>query len=457
MVFLGAYLAELAGIESIIGSFLAGISLNRLIPRTSPLMHRVEFIGNSIFIPFFLIGVGMLINYRVFFTSFDTIKVGIIMIVVATVAKYAAAWLTQKTFHLSADQRRVIFGLSNAQAAATLAAVMVGYNVILGQTPDGQPIRLLNESVLNGTILMILVTCTIASFSAQKGAHNLAAVSSEKDETPQTSQERILIPVSNEDTAEELINLSLASKSKKNTHNLYALNILDTKAAGDEQQLKKSRRLLENAALTAAATDTHLQELIRYDLNITNAILGVILEHGITDLILGLHKEKGIPTSFLGRITEGILEHSDVTTLIYKPTQPLSTMKRHLVIIPDQAEKEAGFTQWVNRIVHVTQNTGAKTIYYGSSETLEKLKSTLGKQSGEMEFTEFSDWDDFLIVFRDVHKDDNLWVVLSRSNGISYNQNMNRIPGYLNKYFQQNSFILIYPLQANKTDNRYLI
>lgn len=132
-------------------------------------------------------------------------------------------------------------------------------------------------------------------------------------------------------------------------------------------------------------------------------------------------------------------------------------MKRHLVIIPDQAEKEAGFTQWVNRIVHVTQNTGAKTIYYGSSETLEKLKSTLGKQSGEMEFTEFSDWDDFLIVFRDVHKDDNLWVVLSRSNGISYNQNMNRIPGYLNKYFQQNSFILIYPLQANKTDNRYLI
>ena len=260
MVFLGAYLAELAGIESIIGSFLAGISLNRLIPRTSPLMHRVEFIGNSIFIPFFLIGVGMLINYRVFFTSFDTIKVGIIMIVVATVAKYAAAWLTQKTFHLSADQRRVIFGLSNAQAAATLAAVMVGHNVILGQTPDGQPIRLLNESVLNGTILMILVTCTIASFSAQKGAHNLAAVSSEKDETPQTSQERILIPVSNEDTAEELINLSLASKSKKNTHNLYALNILDTKAAGDEQQLKKSRRLLENAALTAASTDTHLHE-----------------------------------------------------------------------------------------------------------------------------------------------------------------------------------------------------
>ena len=456
MVFLGAYLAELAGIESIIGSFLAGLSLNRLIPRSSPLMHRVEFIGNSIFIPFFLIGVGMLIDYRAFFTSFDTIKVGIVMIIVATIAKYAAAWLTQKTFRMSVDQRRIIFGLSNAQAAATLAAVMVGYNVILGQTPEGEPIRLLNESVLNGTILMILVTCTMASFSAQRGAHNLAATaSSETDETGD-HKERILIPLSNEDTAEELVNLSLATKSKKNTHHLYALNILDNKVSGDDQQLKKSRRLLENAALTAAATDTHLQELQRYDLNVTNAILSVILEHRITDLVLGLHKEKGIPSSFLGRITEGILDYSDVTTLIYKPAQPLSTMKRHLVVIPVQAEKEAGFPQWVARVWNVIQNTGAKAIFYGSSDTLGRLKTLLGKRGGEMEFTEFSDWEDFLIVFRDVHKDDNLWIVMSRHNGISFKPSMNRIPGYLNKYFQQNSFILVYPLQANASANRYL-
>lgn len=458
MVFFGAYLAELAGIESIIGSFLAGLSLNRLIPRSSPLMHRVEFIGNAIFIPFFLIGVGMLIDYRAFFTSFDTIKVGFVMIVIATAAKYAAAWLTQKTFRMSVDQRRVIFGLSNAQAAATLAAVMVGYNVILGTGPDGQPIRLLNESVLNGTILMILVTCTMASFAAQKGAHNLAAATTpEKEDNADHQKERILVPISNEDTAEELINLSLAAKSKKNTNQLYALNILDNQSSGDEQKLKQSRRLLENAALTAAATDTRLQELLRYDLNITNAILSVILEHNISDLILGLHKEKGIPTSFLGRITEGILNHSDVTTLIYKPTQPLSTMKRHLVVIPAQAEKEAGFLQWVNRVWNVIQNTGAKAVFYGAPETLERLKTILGKHSGETEFIEFSDWDDFLIVFRDVRKDDNLWIIMSRLTGVSFNTSMNRIPGYLNKYFRHNSFILVYPLQANVSGNRYYV
>lgn len=457
MVFLGAYLAELAGLEAIIGSFLAGLALNRLIPHTSPLMHRVEFIGNAIFIPFFLIGVGMLIDYRAFFTSFETIKVGVIMIIVATSAKYAAAWLTQKTFRLSVDQRRIIFGLSNAQAAATLAAVMVGYNIILGQTPEGEPIRLLNESVLNGTILMILVTCTIASFSAQKGAHNLAeAHAPEKEsESANRHKERILIPISNEETAEELINLSLAVKSQKNQQELYALNVVDNQV-NNEQQLKQSRKLLENAALTAAATDTHIQELLRYDLNVTNAILSVILEHNISDLILGLHKEKGISTSYLGRITEGVLNHSEVTTLIYKSVQPLATMKRHLVIIPDKAEKEAGFIPWVIRIWNVIQNTGAKAVFYGTPVTLERLKIVLGKHSSTPEYIEFTDWEDFLVVLRDIKQDDNLWIVFSRRNYISYHPSMNRIPGYLNKYFIQNSFVLVYPLQAGTNGNRYL-
>ena len=299
MVFFGAFLAQLAGMEAIIGSFLAGLALNRLIPQSSPLMNRVEFVGNAIFIPFFLLSVGMLIDYRAFFTSFETIKVGMVMIIVATAAKYAAAWLTQKTFRLSVDQRSVIFGLSNAQAAATLAAVMVGYNVILGTDANGAPIRLLNESVLNGTILMILVTCAIASFSAQKGAHNIAMKESgEETEDKDTKDEHILIPVSNEETVEELVNLSLAIKSKTNTSGLYALKVIDNQNS-DDKTLKSSKRVLQTAVDTAAATDTRLKGLLRYDLSISNAITSVVKEREITDLVLGLHKEKDIPAAFL--------------------------------------------------------------------------------------------------------------------------------------------------------------
>ncbi|OUN66630.1 cation:proton antiporter [Butyricimonas sp. BSD2780061689_150309_C8] len=457
MVFLGAYLAELAGLESIIGAFLAGMALNRLIPSTSPLMNRVEFVGNAIFIPFFLIGVGMLIDYRAFFTNWDTIKVGAVMIVVATVAKFVAAWLTQKTFRMSVDQRRVIFGLSNAQAAATLAAVMVGYNVILGETLAGEPIRLLNESVLNGTILMILVTCTMASFSAQKGAHNIAMndVSEEKEGTGE-HQERILIPVSYEKNVTELVNLSTAIKSKKNKNGLFALNVINNQAS-DDKAFKQSKKVLNMAVTTASATDNVLQDLLRYDLNVANAIISVIKEQGITDLVLGLHQGKGVVSSFLGNMTEAILGQSNVTTLIYRPIQPIATVKRHLVVVPARAEKEVGFPMWVNKVWNIIHNSGAKAVFYASEDTMVYLKEMYKKRPIEAEFSSFDDWDDFLIMSREIKSDDTLWVVMSRRERLSYHANMSRIPNYLNKYFQSNSFVLVYPIQAGETNNRYLV
>ena len=457
MVFLGAYLAELAGLESIIGAFLAGMALNRLIPSTSPLMNRVEFVGNAIFIPFFLIGVGMLIDYRAFFTNWDTIKVGAVMIVVATVAKFVAAWMTQKTFRMSVDQRRVIFGLSNAQAAATLAAVMVGYNVILGETPAGEPIRLLNESVLNGTILMILVTCTMASFSAQKGAHNIAMndVSEEKEGTGE-HQERILIPVSYEKNVTELVNLSTAIKSKKNKNGLFALNVINNQAS-DDKAFKQSKKVLNMAVTTASATDNVLQDLLRYDLNVANAIISVIKEQGITDLVLGLHQGKGVVSSFLGNMTEAILGQSNVTTLIYRPIQPIATVKRHLVVVPARAEKEVGFPMWVNKVWNIIHNSGAKAVFYASEDTTMYLKEIYKKRPIEAEFSSFDDWDDFLIMSREIKSDDTLWVVMSRRERLSYHANMSRIPNYLNKYFQSNSFVLVYPIQAGETNNRYLV
>ena len=456
MVYLGSFLAQVAGMEAIIGAFLSGLALNRLIPQSSPLMNRVEFVGNAIFIPFFLLGVGMLIDYRTFFTSFETIKVGLIMIIVATAAKYIAAWMTQKTFHLSTDQRSVIFGLSNAQAAATLAAVMVGYNVITGTDANGEPIRLLNESVLNGTILMILVTCTIASFAAQKGAHNIAAQDISDKEENKKESEHILIPVSNEETVEELVNLSLAIKSPQNKNGLFALKVIDNHHS-DEKALKQSRRVLQTAVNTAAATDTRMKDLLRYDLSVSNAIASVVKEREITDLVVGLHKEKDIPAAFLGHIVESVLAESSVSTFIYKPAQPISTVRRHLIIIPELAEKEIGFNQIIFRLRNVTQNTGAATVFYGSEATLNALKKLLAKKSGEASYIEFNDWDDFLIVFRDIKPDDTMWIILSRKEGLSYAPAMARIPKYLNKYFQANSFVLAYPVQAGMNEGtRYL-
>jgi Kef-type K+ transport system membrane component KefB len=457
MVFLGAFLAEAAGIEGIIGAFLVGLALNRLIPHTSPLMNRVQFVGNALFIPFFLIGVGMLIDYSVFFKSFETIKVAITMTVVATLAKFLAAWATQKTFKFSVDERRIIFGLSNAQAAATLAAVLVGYNIILNQADIDsaallgqvvEPIRLLNESVLNGTIVMILVTCTIASFIAQKGAQNIAiseasGVESHKEDV----QEKIIVAVNNIETTEELINLSLTIKSKANKTGIFALNVVDNNNT-DHATDKQARKILDKAVSTASAADVHLQKLLRYDINLVNGITSTIKEQNITDLILGLHVKKGMADNFYGTLTEGILSKCNATTLIYKPSQPLSTIQRHLIIVPERAEKELGFAFWLIKVWNIARNTGSKLVFFATEQTLTYIKDINKKHPVACEFFEFNDWEDFLILSRDIRPNDNLILVLSRKDRPSYNAHMEKIPNYLDKYFVRNNFMLVFPIQA---------
>ena len=453
MVFLGAILAEWAGIEALIGAFLAGLALNRLILRTSPLMNRIEFVGNAIFIPFFLIGVGMLIDFRVFIKDLETVKVGAVMTIIATAAKFLAAWSTQKTYQFSVDERRLIFGLSNAQAAATLAAVLVGYNIIIGETPTGEPIRLLGDSILNGTLIMILITCTIASFAAQEGAKNIAlADAPEGGVEDNDNQERILIPISKSEYVDELINLSVTIKSKKNKSGLYALNILYHNTA-DQNAETKARKILNKAVVAAAATDNYMHELLRYDLNIVNGISSVVKEHKITDLILGLHQKERISDSFLGNLIEGILKKCDTTTLIYKSSQPFATIKRHLIIVPRKAEKEIGFPFWLIKVWNIACNTGATLVFYAAPETLKYIRDIQAKHPIECNFSEFTDWEDFLILSRDIKKDDNLIIVLSRKAQASYQSKMVKIPAYLNNYFQANSFILVYPMQIGVTNN----
>ncbi|GGD32313.1 cation:proton antiporter [Flavobacterium orientale] len=518
MVFLGCTLAELAGIEAIIGAFLAGLALNRLIPHTSPLMNRIEFVGNALFIPFFLIGVGMLIDYKAFIKDWNTLQVAGIMTACAIIGKYLPAWITQKIFGYTRDERRLIFGLSNAQAAATLAAVLVGFNIIIGydsvpeynevhlksnklSTEDNSqllfqnlekgeipkigsdalmqnlpadgtykltdktemvfvegklvdikmPNRLLNENVLNGTILMILITCTIASFVAQKGAYNIALMDDDSDEQeegkPTDGDERILIPMKNIDTVEELIQLAVTMKSKKNKTGLFALNVINNNSSSLSKE-SKAKKIVDKAAVVASATDNRLNMLMRYDLNILNGITSVVREQKISDIILGQTESLGSTDSLYGPLTDGVLNKCNATTFIYKSVQPIATIKRHLVIIPERAEREIGFPFWLLKIWNLGKNTGSKIIFYASETTINLIKDVHSKHPVDADFNIFTDWEDFLILSRNLNKDDAFVVIMSRKPNLSYNATMQNIPGYMNKYFNKNNVILIYPLQT---------
>lgn len=455
LVFLASFLAEAAGLEAIIGAFLAGLALNRLIPNTSPLMNRIDFVGNAIFIPFFLIGVGMLVDFKTFTAGWEATLVAVVMTVIATLSKFIAAWLTEKSFHFTRDEGRLLFGLSNAQAAATLAAVLIGYKVILGITPEGEPIRLLNDDVLNGTIIMILFTCTIASFVTQRGAQNVALAEMTEDAIGDSDdqEERILIPLSNSHTVEELINLGTAIKSRRNKARMVALSIIKSTNT-DPTAEKQSFQLLEKAEKAAAATDHHLKTLLRYDLNIVNGIRNAAKEHKITDIVIGLRTEKGLSDTFLGKLTEEVLSKCDTTTFAYRPMQPMSTVKRYILVIPENAEKEVGFPYWLIGIWNLGKNVGTKIVFYGHPTVLHILKDVQAKHMINAEFREFTNWDNFIEIEREMKENDALMLVMSRPNCPSYSRHMEYVPQFVNKYFNTINCILIYPVQLGMDEER---
>lgn len=444
MIYLAAMLAELAGVEAIIGAFFAGLALNRLIPHTSSLMNRVEFVGNAIFIPFFLISVGMLIDFKVFFKSWETLEVAGIMLVASIGGKYLSAIATQKTFRLTKEEGKLIFGLSSASAAATLASVMVGYNIILSETETGEPVRLLNEHVLNGSILLILISCTISSFISMASAQKIAE-SDNEDTVSGTSheEENILLAINHEETVERMVNLGILIKAHSNTEDLFALNVINEDK--NESSVKNAEKLLHQAADTAAAADVKLQSLKRYDNDVINGVNNVIKEQKITDLIIGLEDEKGFSPSFVYNLYNGYLQNDDVNVLVYHAAQPLSTIKKYAVMIPENAHKEAGFFHALLRVWNMARNSGATVVFYAPENILDILQKIIKKANIEAEFIIMNTWQDGERTATQLKDDEALIIFMAKRGMQSYIPRMRLIPELLNRYLNDNNYLLIFP------------
>lgn len=450
MVFLGAFLAQLAGLEPIIGAFLAGLSLNRFIPHSSALMNRIDFVGNAFFIPFFLISVGMLVDFRVLFNGLGALKVAALMTVLAILSKYIAAWFTQKTFRFSALERQLIFGLSTARVGATLAVVLVGYNLIIGETPTGEPIRLLNEDVLNGTVLMILITCTVSSFIVEKKSRELALLEENTSPEDRTPDDKILVSLAYPETVTELIDFGLMLKPKNSKIPVYALNIVSDDTEGSKTQ-GVAKKMMDKAVSHAAATEQVIIPLTRFDVSISNGIIYTLKEQSITDLIIGLHQQAN-QNNFLGPITEKILKHTSETVFIYKSVQPFNTLKRMVVVVTLNAELEPGFAHWFRKLLLIAKEAGMPVDFFASKETIAELRDQqiVQKVDIKLGYHDFSNWEDFLIFSRIVKKDNLLVILSSRKGHVSYQTRLEKLPYYLSNYFEENSFIMLYPQQIDK-------
>lgn len=444
LVFLASWFAQTIGLEAVLGAFFAGLVLNRFIPNASPLMSRIEFVGNAIFIPYFLIGVGMMINMKVI-ANWDTIVVALNMIMVAIIAKWLAAWLAQKIYRMGGDERKVLFGLTTAHTAVALAVVTIGYNM-----------HLMDESMLNGTVLMILVTCAIAPIVTSGAAARIKIKMLEEGESKADVSRRqldtnTLIPIATPMAAQPLVELALLMRNANGRQNIYALHVRN-----DNSSTSRSlgRRSLEQAQKSAASVDAAIIPIERYDMSTPIGILNTIEERDITEVILGMHRKALVIDSFFGPKIEHLLKTTNKMLMISRCYVPLNTITRIVVSVPPKAQYETGFRRWVVKIGNLAREIGCRLIFCCHPETQPLIRGVLHNERLQIrnEYRDVEEWDDFVLLANRILDDDLLVVVSARRTSVSFTTDMDSIPGFLQRYFSHNNLIVLYPEQFGEED-----
>lgn len=446
MVFLSAAIASLCGLEGILGVFLAGLVFNRFIPRTAPLMNRVEFMGNAIFIPYFLIGVGMLVNLRPLFTSTAAQIVAAVFVVVGTLSKYIAAFISRRLFRLSPASGLMMFGLSEAHAAGALAMVMVGTRL---EIAPGVP--LMSSTMLDGVVVMIFVSCIIASITTDQAARRIK-LEMEHDSSfearPKQDDEKILIPLNDLDNLPQLLQTAIFMRNAELNRGLICLNIVNETDPGGLLHLH-SHECLQEAQRICAAADVKVQTQSRLAVNFTSGVVHAFHENDASEIIIGAHHRRGPQDSVMGRFAVGLISSLNRQILIVHYTMPLNVLRRMVVSVPERAQYEAGFYRWVERIARLAIEIGCRVEFHATAATGELIRNYL-EFFHPLIRDEYKTCDELLPISQyaeELHPDHLLVVVSARPGTISFDNRMRGFRQELATHFSDRNLIVVFPDQ----------
>jgi len=442
IAFLISFLAEVAGVEAIIGAFMAGLAVNRLIPESGTLMNRIHFVGSSLFIPFFLISVGMVVDVWAFFAGLEAWLVAIFMIVVALTGKYAAAWITSKSLKYNQNEMMSMYGLSVAQAAATLAVVLVAYDRgIFGDFGD---------AVLNGSVLMILVTCIVSPIVTEKYGKKLALEEDDKPYDPTDAPQRILVPLANPETSDALMDIAFMVRDKDSPEPLYPLTVTRDSVETDAE-VAKGEKLLSHAVVHAAAAEVPVRPMTRIDLNIATGIKRAVNENRISNVIIGWNGQISARQRIFGSILDQLLTDIDEMVMVCKIGKPVNTFKRIVVAVPPFSALEVGFAGAIRPLKLMTQQLGGDFVVAVTEERLPVVEKRIDKIKPEMDvqYSGLDQWSSLPSWMADNILENDLFVLISAHEGsISWRPGLDRLPRVIAQKFDDLSFITVYPSEV---------
>ena len=450
-VFLSAVLSDAVGLEGIFGAFMSGLILNRFVPKVSPLMNRIEFTGNALFIPYFLIGVGMLINVRLLFAGSRILWVVFCLVFFGTLGKAVAAYLAARLFRMPWLSGHMMFGLTSAHAAGAIAMVMVGRQL---ETAPGR--YLFGDEVLNGIVIMILFTCVISTVITERAAQRLRL---QEKEEPQLKKdiddEKILIPVKYPEYADNLVTMATMMRNPRSKRDLVALNVVYDDVNMRHNQAE-GQQLLDHLRHLASAADVPMTTQVRIAANIANGIKHAFKEFQASEILMGLHFHKEVSRGFWGEFTRSLYNGLSRQIIITRIMQPLNTIRRIQVAVPSRAEFEPGFYRWLERLARMAGNLECRVVFHGRQDTLQLVKEFIRNRfpSVRAEYEELEHWNELPELATRVREDHLFVIVTARKGTISYKSAMERLPDEVNKCFKGKTLMIIFPDQyGNRMDD----
>ena len=446
VMFLSAAISEAIGIEGIVGAFLAGLILNRYIPHVSPLMNRIEFIGNALFIPYFLIGVGMLINVGTLFDGPHMLWIVILIVFFGTFGKAVAAYLSSLLFRLPKSAGNMMFGLTCAHAAGAIAMVMVGMRL---EVRPG--VFLVNDEILNGVVIMILITCILSTLMTDHASQQIILANrqhSDDSHEQAKDDEKILLCVKYPEIAPQLLELAIMVRNDSLNRPLTALNVVydDNSAALHRQQ---GLQLLEQLEHRAAASDVHMQTQVRLATNIAIGIKHAFREFGASEIIMGMHVHTDVNPKFWGEFIQSLYNGLNRQIILTRFVQPLNTLRRIQVAVPSRAEFEPGFHRWMERLSRMASNLDCRIQFHGRNESLELIREYINNRHPDVraEYTYMAHWNELPRLAENIREDHMFVVITARKGTISYKSALERLPNELQQHFSGKNLMILFPDQ----------
>lgn len=444
MIFVSSLLAQLIGLEAILGAFFGGLVLNRFVPERSALKQRITFVGNAIFIPYFLIGVGMLLNVTVLFSSWGVIVCALVMTAVSLLSKAGAVVLTGKIYRLNFTERLMMFGLSSGKAAATIAATMIGYQY-----------GLLDEKLMNGAVVMILLCCIVATITTDNAAKRIRILLTtremEEDADPARKHySHPVVAVSNPVTAEAITRLAAFMRSPENK---FPVTLLFVRNNNSPQRLHSGREALQIASEAAISMQMPANEVERYDLNVVAGLTNTLREKEGSEIVLGLHRKTNIVDSFFGSITEQLVKDINDMVILSRCFIPVDTVRNIFVYVPENAEYETGFQTWLTRVSHLSMQIGRKVTFMLSKKTTPFVENYIRERNFEVgrKYMQMESWDDFIVLSSNISSDDLFIVIFARKGSLSRTSSTDAMPTYISRHMTHSNLVVIYPAQFGAT------